>query len=177
MASPTAFERWWLNAWPHRFRIRRSVPKFLQACPEPFRGQVLEVGAGAGWTSRTILETFPQVELTATDLDPAALQQFSHLQEQYGRRLHVRQAAVEALPFDRASFDIVVAFFLMRHVADPAAAIQQCIRVLRPGGLLGLIDEVRPDRDMGELIGQEAKILTHGGTGRYYLWAQKEYPF
>ncbi len=177
MAHLSAAARWWLNAWPHRLYIRRSVPSFLQACPQPFRGQVLEVGAGTGLTSRTILETYPQVELTATDLDERALNTFGRLQDQYGRRLRVQSADVEELPFDRASFDVVVAFFMMRYVDDPQRAIQQCIRVLRPGGLLGIMDTAHPATDIAELIGDEAKILERKGTRRYFVWAQKAYPY
>lgn len=194
MARPSAFEQWWLNAWPHRWHIRRSVPKFLHACPEPFRGQVLEVGAGSGWTSRSILETYPQVELTATDIDPRATRRFERLQGHYGQRLRVQQADSEHLPFDRASFDMVVAFYVLHHLDDVGRAIEQFMRVLRPGGLLGLADEnqqyvIGPLRrlwqpanqmtrhDIRELVSRESTIKVEEGDAHYYLWAQKSYPF
>jgi ubiquinone/menaquinone biosynthesis C-methylase UbiE len=178
MAQLSAFERWWLDAWPHRLHIRHYVPKFLHACPEPFRGQVLEVGAGSGWTSRTILETFPQVELTATDVDPRVSSRFSHLQRHYGRRLQVQQADVQHLPFDRASFDMVVAFHMMHHVEDAAGAVRQFMRVLRPGGLLGIADTNElPREELVAALSGEAKVVVNEGDGYYYVWAQKAYPF
>ena len=193
MAQPSAFEQWWLNAWPHRLHVRRAMPAFLHACPEPFRGQVLEVGAGRGWTSRSILETFPQVELTATDIDPTATERFGRLQGQYGRRLQVRQADIENLPFDRASFDVVVAFYAIHHVENVERAIEQLMRVLRPGGWLGIADEnqryvVGPlkylwrsnriaRQEICELVGREAEIKAQAGDAHYYVWAQKAYPF
>jgi SAM-dependent methyltransferase len=42
--------------------------------------------------------------------------------------------AEEGLPFDDASFDVVVMGELLEHLADPAAAVENVRRVLRPGG-------------------------------------------
>lgn len=175
----TTFQHWWLDTWPHRLYVGRHIPRFLQACPEPFRGQVLEVGAGTGWTSRAILETFPQVELTATDIDQRATKRFDRLQGQYGQRLKVQSADVQTLPFDRASFDVVVAFHMLHHVSDVATAIQQCIRVLRPGGFLGIASGHQLRQSMViDLVTPEAEIrVNNKKRGEYYLWAQKAYPF
>ena len=54
--------------------------------------------------------------------------------EKYG--LEFVQGDVCALPFDDASFDIVVSFETIEHVADPAKAVAEFKRVLAPGGLL-----------------------------------------
>ena len=176
MAHPSAWQRWWLEQWPHRLSIRRHVPRFLRACPEPFRGRVLEVGAGTGWTSRTILETYPQVELTATDSDPRATDRFTRLQDHYGRRLHVQPADIYTLPFDRGAFDMVVAFHVINHLADVTTAIQHLMRVVRPGGLVGILDSVKRD-PVTAALEAEATLLVNKGETVYYLWAQKAYPF
>lgn len=193
MAQLSKFEKWWLDAWPHRFHIRRYVPKFLHACPEPFRGQVLEIGSGSGWTASSIMESYPQVELTATDIDQDLARRFERLQSRYGQRLKVRAADALDLPFDRATFDMVVAFHVLHHIADVPRAVQQCVRVLRPGGWLGIADEnqryvVGPLRrlwpadsridkeDVQQLIAREANVMTSAGDVHYYIWAQKSYP-
>lgn len=187
------FERWWLGWWPHRLHIRYHVPKFLRLCPEAFRGEVLEIGAGHGWTSRRILDTFPQVELTAIDSDVVSTQSFSSLEKKYGQRLNVRQANAEELPFDRNSFDIVIAVHTMHHVRDAAVVIQQMLRVLRPGGLLGIADDAKlqaagplqwlwrkqnPNghENISALLAAEAEVLVDQGTKHYCLWARKPYP-
>ncbi len=193
MAKVTRFERWWLSAWPHRLHIRGYVPKFLKLCPEPFRGEVLEIGAGSGWTSQRILETFPQVELTATDLDPRATKSFRHLKESYGNRLHVQSADVLDLPFDRESFDITIAVDAMHHVDDLSGALQQLLRVLRFGGLLGIADEdqrfvigplrwlwpaatiINRDRLVQALKKEGAEIIISEGDVHFSIWARKPY--
>lgn len=183
-----------MSAWPHRLQIQRVIPKFLKASPEPFRGEVLEVGAGAGWTSREILETYPQIELTATDIDAVVVSNLAPLQKKYGNRLHVKQADAANLPFDRASFDIVVASHTMHHISDLTVAIQQFLRVLRPGGLIGISDEdqnfvVGPlkwlwptlsnvSRKQVEALLQAegAEIQAAVGDIHFFVWARKPYP-
>lgn len=129
-----------MNAWPHRWHVFWHVPRFLQVAPEPFRGEVLEVGAGRGWTSRRILETFPQVDLTAVDVDPSVTAVFRRLRGRYGNRLHVVQADAAALPFDREVFDVVLALNVVRHLGEVerGRVLTEWLRVLKPGGLLGI---------------------------------------
>ncbi|PIT98023.1 MAG: hypothetical protein COT71_02940 [Candidatus Andersenbacteria bacterium CG10_big_fil_rev_8_21_14_0_10_54_11] len=191
--STRGFERWWLDAWPHRVYVRKAVPRFLRGCPEPFRGEVLEIGAGGGHTSRRILETFPQVELTATDVDTAAADRFVRLQQVFGQRLKFQQADVLHLPFDRESFDIAVALHMLHHLDDVPLALQQMLRVLRPGGLIGLTDD-NPDfmrgpvrwlfpaasavsrADIAHILAAEGcEVLAEQGDVHYFLWARKKY--
>jgi SAM-dependent methyltransferase len=180
----TSFERWWLNAWPHRWQVWWHVPRFLRACPEPFRGEVLEVGAGSGWTSRQILETFPQVELTAVDRDPRVVPRFAKLQQHYGQRLHVVQADATQLPFDRAAFDIVLAINVMHHLPDPTPVCREVLRVARPGGLIGISDHYHlwrssaPQRaELEQLLqAEQCEILFARGERQYDLWVRKAYP-
>ena len=44
------------------------------------------------------------------------------------------------LPFADASFDIIVSAFVLRNLADIGAGFREARRVLRPGGLLGILD-------------------------------------
>jgi demethylmenaquinone methyltransferase/2-methoxy-6-polyprenyl-1,4-benzoquinol methylase len=45
-----------------------------------------------------------------------------------------------ALPFADASFDIVVSAFVLRNLADIESGFREARRVLRPGGLMGVLD-------------------------------------
>jgi len=186
MASLNRFQKWWVNAWPHRLIVRRNVPRFIKSCPDPFRGEVLEVGAGQGWTSRQILETFPQVELTATDIEPKAGETFEALRQKYGRRLKVKEANILKLPFDRDAFDIVIAISVMSYLRPFGAqrALQELLRVTRPGGLIGICDFVwfalpghtRRAHVEDALKQEKAKILSAGGDSQFTMWIRKDYP-
>lgn len=51
--------------------------------------------------------------------------------------LDVRVAALPELPFEDGTFDAVVGNFVINHVGDPVAALEE-LRVLRPGGRVAL---------------------------------------
>lgn len=180
------WQTWWINTWPHRWHLRRHVPKFLRACPDPVRGEVLEIGAGHGWTSQQILRTFPQVELTATDIDRNAADTFTKLRQDYGRRLKLKEANVLKLPFDRDSFDIVIAINVVGQLRSYGVrkALQELLRVTRPGGLIGISDHsyfllpLHAKRsDIEEILQvEDCEIAYARGGGRYDLWIRKRYP-
>lgn len=182
MAELSTWQRWWMGAWPHRWRVRFRVPRFLRACPMPFRGEVLEVGAGKGWTTRRILETFPQVELTAVDVDPEVTEIFDRLAHEYGNRLHIEQADVKKLPFDRAKFDFVLAINVMGHLTsgERQKALLEYLRVLKPGGLLGVSEMVGGEEQIWEalkrsLAEEDCEVLYATTQQGFDVWARKDY--
>jgi demethylmenaquinone methyltransferase/2-methoxy-6-polyprenyl-1,4-benzoquinol methylase len=58
----------------------------------------------------------------------------------FSKRIFLIGADALALPFADASFDIVVSAFVLRNLADIESGFQEARRVLRPGGLLGVLD-------------------------------------
>ena len=55
------------------------------------------------------------------------------------------EAPAERLPFEDASFDTAVATLVLCTVPDPAAALAEAARVLKPGGRLLFIEHVRAE--------------------------------
>jgi ubiquinone/menaquinone biosynthesis C-methylase UbiE len=122
------------------------------------------------------LDTFPQVELTAIDLDPKAEPHFAALQETYGQRLTFRQADMLDLPFDRNSFDIVLALNVLHRIEDQRLALRQFLRVLKEGGLIGIVGR-RPEPEVVEALLREegTDVVRSEGRAHYYLWAREPY--
>jgi SAM-dependent methyltransferase len=98
-------------------------------------GRVLEVGIGTGLNLRFYDRS--RIE-RLVGIDPA--QEMHPLAQRRSRRagldVDLRAAAAERLPFEAASFDCVVCTFTLCSVRDPAAALAEMRRVLRPGGHL-----------------------------------------
>ncbi len=108
------------------------------------RGRTIEIGSGTGLN----LEHYgPEVtELVLTEPDPHMLGRLRGAVERSGRRAEVVQASVERLPLEDASFDTAAVVYVLCTVPDPAAALREIARVLRPGGRLLFIEHVRsPD--------------------------------
>lgn len=101
------------------------------------RGRTLEVAVGTG---RNLPRYRESVELVGIDLSPNMLAQARRRAHALGRRVELCEGAAEHLPFPDASFDTVVCTLGVCAVADRATAIVEMRRVLRPGGLLLLLD-------------------------------------
>jgi SAM-dependent methyltransferase len=97
--------------------------------------RVLETAAGTGVVTRALARALPaQVELVATDLNQPMLDRAAAVGAQ--RPVEWKQADAMRLPFDDASFDVVVCQFGAMFFPDKAGAFSEARRVLRRGGTL-----------------------------------------
>lgn len=62
------------------------------------------------------------------------------------------ESKAERLPFRDASFDFIVIGFAMRHFADLAVVFAECLRVLRPGGRLLILEITTPESRLGRTL-------------------------
>lgn len=112
-------------------------------------GRVLELGAGGG--ANLGLYDRNRVE-SVTGVDPSdGLIALAEERMAPGDRgfFKVEKGVAEALPFPDGSFDTVLSTFTLCSVADPAQALKEVRRVLRPGGrLLFLEHGLSPDADV-----------------------------
>ena len=106
------------------------------AAARPEATRVLEVACGTGIATEHLWRALgPATEIVATDLSP---QMLDYAIEHRGALANVtfRQASADQLPFDDASFDVLVCQFGIMFFPDKDAALAEFARVLRPGGLL-----------------------------------------
>ena len=102
-------------------------------------GRVLEVAAGTGLN---LPHYSAAVELTVAEWSPAMLAATGERAHRLGRRVRLVRASAGALPFSDGEFDAVVCTFSLCCVPDERAALEEAVRVLRPGGDLLLADHV-----------------------------------
>lgn len=89
--------------------------------------RVLDVGCGEGRFCRMVAPYAQKV--TGVDPTDSLLQRAASLSDQA-----FVKAKAEALPFENASFDLVLSYLSLIDIADAKAAIEEMARVLAPGG-------------------------------------------
>ncbi len=96
-------------------------------------GDVLDVGSGDGAAALSLAPYCRS--LTCIDTSARLIEA---AKERLARHTHVRAevADVHELPFSAGSFDVVLVFHTLTYAEHPARALEECARVLRPGGRL-----------------------------------------
>lgn len=133
-AAATYDAKWGIDFGSIGFQqVWGKVRKALGEEPPVF-DDALEVGAGTGYFSLNLALAGRVRRATCTDISPGMLAVLEANAERL--RLDVRTAACDAtrLPFDDASFDLVLGHAVLHHLPDLGAAFAEFHRVLRPGG-------------------------------------------
>jgi ubiquinone/menaquinone biosynthesis C-methylase UbiE len=118
--------------------------------------KVLDVAAGNGNVSLAAARRFCNV--VATDYVPALLDRARERAHAERLPIEFHEADAEALPFDDASFDVVVSTFGVMFVADHDRAAAELLRVTRHGGKIGMANWT-PEGFIGQLFKTIGKHL------------------
>ncbi len=121
-------------------------------------GRTLEIGAGSGFNLPHY--TAAVSELIVSEPSP-------HMREHLRERLEavappvgsweLADASAERLPFDDASFDTVTGGFIMCSIPEPASALGEIARVLRPGGRYIFLEHVHAGE--GTMLGRFQDLI------------------
>jgi ubiquinone/menaquinone biosynthesis C-methylase UbiE len=108
----------------------------------PAEGEtILDVGCGSGALDRLLARRFGDANpITATDVNPFLLREAASLAEADGvaGRITFREGNAERLPFADASFDHAFTVTVLEE-CDADLALRELLRVVRPGGRVGVI--------------------------------------
>jgi ubiquinone/menaquinone biosynthesis C-methylase UbiE len=99
---------------------------------------VLDAGCGTGFLSLELASRGHRV--TGVDFAPAMLAEARRKAAEQGSAVRFEEADAEQLSYPPGSFDLVVSRHVLWTLPHPDAAIDEWIRVLRPGGRLVVID-------------------------------------
>jgi ubiquinone/menaquinone biosynthesis C-methylase UbiE len=149
--------------------LRRLYEAAEEIGRQPAGSRILDIPCGGGVALRG-LRPGQGVEYVAADISQTMLDRTMAAARERGVADQVapRIADVGDLPFADASFDLVVSFTGLHCFPDPARAVVEMVRVLRPGGLFtgsALLNDTGIQHELIRRVGRLAGLLGPGCTG------------
>jgi ubiquinone/menaquinone biosynthesis C-methylase UbiE len=133
---------------PMRRRILPLLKSRLPQLADPTlqHVKILDVACGTGRTLRQLRAMLPKASLFGVDLSPAYLRKANQLLSQNAEELpQLAQANAESLPYQNEYFEAVTSVFLFHELPPQARqqVMEECFRVLKPGGTLVICDSIQ----------------------------------
>jgi SAM-dependent methyltransferase len=114
------------------YRVVEQASRYLQRSSEP-PIRVLDVGCGLGEDIHGLDRILPSAEFVGVEVSPTAVQ-FCNTNKHANMSFFCRSLA--DLSFEPQSFDLIVNFCVLEHVASPVAILQDCVRLLSDNGII-----------------------------------------
>lgn len=124
--------------------LKRGLRSFSDRAPSALR--ILDVATGTGRMLQQIQRTLPHAELIGADLSAAYLRQANRwLNDSNDHLVQLVRSNAEQLPFKDQGLQAVTCVFLLHELPGEARqnVLNECCRVLEPGGVLVLADSVQ----------------------------------
>jgi demethylmenaquinone methyltransferase / 2-methoxy-6-polyprenyl-1,4-benzoquinol methylase len=116
--------------------------RFLASRIPPNARNLLDVACGTGAVSIELAQRVPGRSVVGVDQSPEMLAAGRARVERAGLadQVTLREGRAEALPFHDDEFDALTFTYLLRYVDDPSATLAELVRVVRPGGVVAMLE-------------------------------------
>lgn len=120
--------------------------RFLVSRIPESASRVLDVACGTAAVSIELASRAPTRSVTGIDQSTDMLAAGRHRVASAGltERIELREGRAESLPFCDAEFDALTFTYLLRYVDDPRATMEELSRVVRPGGVIAMLEFAVP---------------------------------
>lgn len=147
----------YVDSKPHA--LGPSLARLVEVTQPLPEWAVLDVASGTGHTALAFAPSVASV--VASDLTRAMLVEAERLAAARGvDNLSFSVADVEDLPFPAAAFDLVTCRIAPHHFPDIGRFLAEAVRVVRPGGLVAVVDNIVPG---SRLRGKKARLTREAG--------------
>ena len=127
-------------------------------------GRLLDIGCGGGRNLANLLKLAPKAKVCGIDHSPAAVEKSISFNREAvsAGKVEVKEASVEAIPYDDGSFDGVTAVESIYFWPNIAVNFKEVARVLKKGGVFLICNEAQGPEGL-EKIGKRLNITFHTG--------------
>ncbi|UOF91265.1 methyltransferase domain-containing protein [Fodinisporobacter ferrooxydans] len=143
LKEKTELNDWWLMLQTYYMSIsRRSI---LHSLPIQPSYRILDLGTGFGAVPLELASHW-QVKVEGIDIDQAKIKIAHQMKNRIENQMklpgdiHYQWGDANQLPYDDNSFDFVISWYVFQHLTNPLHVLEEIFRVLRPGGIVCLID-------------------------------------
>lgn len=155
-AAARSYDAKWAISFDERC-IRYVRERAQRMLPARKYHRVLDVGSGTGFFIVNLWLAGFVGEAHACDISPGMLAACAESARTVGCDISLRTGDAERLPYEDASFDLVVGHAILHHLPEPQTALREIHRVLAPGGDLLFAGE--PTR-IGDRLAKRVGRLT-----------------
>lgn len=120
-----------------KFYVEASIHETLRRLRVTADDRVLDVGCGTGAFLESLALVVSRAQLAGVDLSQDML---GVARRRIGADADLRVARAETLPFEEATFDVVVSTSVFHFIRQPVAALGEMLRVLKPSGRIVITD-------------------------------------
>lgn len=152
-------------AMENRERIEWAV-KLLAVQPTD---HILDIGFGPGISTKLLAAQASQGFVAGIDLSDVMVQQarWRNAADVRKGRVELQQGSVEKLPYPDARFDKVLAINSLHHWTDKQAGLREVRRVLKPGGIIAIVEQppskITVESEMKQRGSELHEILSQAG--------------
>jgi SAM-dependent methyltransferase len=111
--------------------------------------EILDLGTGTALIPIEICRRIDNCQVLAVDLAASMLDlaKMNVAANGLGSRIQLARIDAKTLPFTDCRFDVVMSNSIIHHIPEPMHALQEAVRVTKPGGLLFFRDLLRPNEE------------------------------
>jgi ubiquinone/menaquinone biosynthesis C-methylase UbiE len=101
---------------------------------------IAELGSGPGFLTEKMLTAFPHLKVTAIEIDPLLVAYAKDYLSSKKLEYKIIQSSLMDTGLAANSFDFAITRLVLEHLPDPVGAIQEVLRIVKPGGKAVFVD-------------------------------------